>query len=547
MSSDIERPKILLVDDKPANLFALEKVLSRLDVELHKARSGSDALTLTLNHDFAVILLDVQMPGMDGYEVGELLRNEKNTKHIPIIFITAIDRDEYHEVKGYKTGAVDFIFKPVNEEILLSKVKVFVELHQAKMELVQTNKELEASVERANFMAKEAMKAEQAKSEFLANMSHEIRTPMNAVIGFSDLLAEEQLTGEQSNYVRLIRDSGHKLLQLLNDILDFSKVEAGKLNTEIIDCSLGQLLNSVELLMRPKTHEKALEFEIVEGQSLPAQIRTDPTRVHQCLINLVDNAVKFTTEGCVRINVSVQNDGDNAYIRFDVGDTGIGIAPEQQAGIFESFTQADGSTTRRFGGTGLGLTITRQLAELLGGELSLTSEPGKGSIFSLLIPAGLDVKSQPSLDRHSIAGYCGQDQETPEELEFSGRVLVAEDSPTNQTLIKLLLEKMGFDVALAEDGNQAVSKALSESFDMIFMDIQMPHMNGYEATKLLRDKGITTPIVALTANAMKGDDAKCINAGCDDYMSKPIDRRKLPGLVRKYLSPVTAVSSDQRS
>jgi CheY-like chemotaxis protein len=193
------------------------------------------------------------------------------------------------------------------------------------------------------------------------------------------------------------------------------------------------------------------------------------------------------------------------------------------------------------------LTITKQLAELLGGELSLTSELGKGSIFSLLIPAGLDVKSQPSLDRHSIAGYCGQEAETPEELEFSGRVLVAEDSPTNQTLIKLLLEKMGFEVAVAEDGNEAVSKALSESFDMIFMDIQMPHMNGYEATKVLRDKGIATPIVALTANAMKGDDAKCIDAGCDDYMSKPIDRRKLPLLVRKYLSPVAAVSSDQRS
>jgi len=547
MSSDIERPKILLVDDKASNLFVLEKVLNRLDVELYKAQSGSAALELTLNHAFAVVLLDVQMPGMDGYEVGELLRKEENTRNTPIIFVTAIDRDEYHEVKGYKTGAVDFIFKPLNEEILLSKVKVFVELHEAKMELIRTNEELKASVARANLMAKEALKAEQAKSEFLANMSHEIRTPMNAIIGFSDLLSEEQLTVEQNNYVGLIRDSSHKLLTLLNDILDFSKIEAGKLDTEIIDCSLGDLLNSVESLMRPKAEEKALEFEIVEAEFLPSQIHTDPVRVHQCLINLVDNAVKFTTQGCVGIHVSVENDGAGAYIRFDVADTGIGIACEQQAGIFESFTQADGSTTRKFGGSGLGLTITRQLAELLGGELSLSSEPGEGSVFSLLIPAGVDVESQPSLDRHSISGYCGRDAETAEDLEFSGRVLVAEDSPTNQTLMKLLLEKMGLEVSVAQDGNEAVSKALSELFDMIFMDIQMPHMNGYEATKVLRDKRISTPIVALTANAMKGDDKKCIDAGCDEYMSKPIDRRKLPGVVGKYLSPVTSINSDEGS
>ena len=294
MGNAIEHPKILIVDDKPANLFAMEKVLGRLDVELYKAQGGNEALQLTLDHHFALVLLDVQMPEMNGYEVAELLRNEENTRNIPIIFVTAIDRDEQHEARGYKTGAVDYIFKPLKEEILLSKVSIFIELHQARMELVQKNMELQTSAESAGLMAKEAIKAEHAKSEFLANMSHEIRTPMNAIIGFGDVLADEDLTDKQDEYVNLIRESSHKLLKLLNDILDFSKIEAGKLETETVDCSLAQLLNSIESLTRPKAVEKGLEFDIIEADELPARIRTDPVRLHQCLINLIDNAVKFT-------------------------------------------------------------------------------------------------------------------------------------------------------------------------------------------------------------------------------------------------------------
>jgi signal transduction histidine kinase/HPt (histidine-containing phosphotransfer) domain-containing protein len=527
--------KILMVDDKSANLFALEQILSKLDVKLYKAESGNKALELTLSNDFALVLLDVQMPVMNGYEVAEFMRSEERTSQIPIIFVTAIDRNDQFELKGYETGAVDFIFKPVNPQILLSKVKIFVELYQAKVELVRKNEQLEASMAVAHQMANAATAASQAKSQFLANMSHELRTPMNSIMGFSDMLIDEDLTKYQRENLSFIRGSAQSLLNLINDILDFSKIEAGQLDVEMIECSLDILLSSVESMMIPLAAERSLDFQVMRGDGLPAQIKSDPYRVRQCLINLVNNAIKFTDEGHVYVKVSLYEDKDECFIHFDVEDTGIGIPEDRQQAIFESFMQADGSTTRKYGGTGLGLTVTKQLTGLLGGELQLSSVPEEGSTFSLSVPVGMDINGQALLDQDHVVEQEGAETHGEKTPLFSGSVLVAEDVEGNQVLMKLMLSKLGVEVAIAEDGNQAVAMALSHSFDLIFMDMQMPNMNGYEATRVLKQRGYNIPIVALTANALKGDALKCTEAGCDSYLTKPIDRRDLPSILAKYL------------
>lgn len=413
------------------------------------------------------------------------------------------------------------------------------ELRQAKEHTEQINIQLTEATAEANRLAAQAESANMAKSEFLANMSHEIRTPLNAIIGFSDVLAGGDMTEEQTEWVETIRASGEHLLELIGDILDFSKIEAGKLDVDIIECSLGKLCARVESPMRSAAIGKGLKFGFTEDGVLPGRIRTDPARLSQCLANLLNNAVKFTEKGHVYVHVSLHRIDGEPCIRFDVEDTGIGIPPEKQEAIFESFTQADGCTTRRFGGSGLGLAITKRLAKLLGGTLSLTSEEGKGSVFSLTIPAGVDVTEQPSLGEHEFDEESRMERagaaEPDGEDKFSGRVLVAEDTVTNQKLVKLLLERMGLEVTTAADGAEAVEKALAESFDLIFMDIQMPNMNGYEAARALRREGLRTPIIALTANAMKADDKKCIEAGCDDYLSKPINTDSLLQTIRKHL------------
>ncbi len=374
-----------------------------------------------------------------------------------------------------------------------------------------------------------------AKSQFLANMSHEIRTPINAIIGFCGFLAEGNLADNQKEEVNIVSEAAGSLLKLINDILDFSKIEAGELATERVDFSLNKLLNSLKQMMKPRAAEKGIEFEITKDEDLPVMISSDPTRLNQCLINLTDNAIKFTPKGSVRINVTKEKVDGLTFIRFDVIDTGIGVPSDKQELIFESFRQVDGSTTRKYGGTGLGLSITRHLAGLLGGGLTITSEAGRGSTFSLVIPF-INCGGQEPLYEfgNGVTNCC---DEGFNGTAFSGRALVAEDAKTNQVFIKRLLEQFGFDVTVVDDGMAAVQYVLTRKFDIVFMDMQMPVMSGYDAAHKIRSHGIKMPIVALTANAMKGDDKKCLDAGCDYYISKPFTKRDLQIALNKHIQP----------
>jgi signal transduction histidine kinase/CheY-like chemotaxis protein/CHASE1-domain containing sensor protein/PAS domain-containing protein len=410
-------------------------------------------------------------------------------------------------------------------------------LQQSLADARELNHNLELTTELANDMTAQAELANAAKSEFLANMSHEIRTPLNAIIGFSDMFSDQGLTEEQKADIDMIRESGKGLLDIINDILDFSKIEAKQIDIEKTDCSMSGMLRLIDSIMQLKAEQKSIDFKIITGDSIPETIRTDPVRLRQCLLNLVGNAIKFTEKGHVYLRIFLEDAAGLPYIRFDVEDTGIGIPKDAQDLIFEPFKQADGSTTRKFGGTGLGLTITKQLTRLLEGEITVTSEVGKGSVFTLVIPAGLDVTGQPRLGLQNNIHHARHDKDKLDRLTYTGRCLVAEDSLVNQMVIKRMLMKARLEVTLVSNGRQAVEQVQNKMFDLVFMDMQMPEMNGYEAAAEIRKSGFKTPIVALTAHAIVGDDKKCFEAGCSDYLTKPIIREKLYKVFDRYLSP----------
>ena len=451
-----------------------------------------------------------------------------------------------HEAAAFREGQLRFEWMhqkldgtPLPTEVTLTRVSlsgkasILVVWH----DLTERNK-----IQETLRLAKETAElATRTKSEFLANMSHEIRTPMTAILGYADLLqGPARSDHERINYVQIIRRNGEQLLQILNDILDISKIESGKLEVEHIPCSPMKILSEVEALMRGRAIEKNISFGIEYRANVPGKIRSDPTRIRQILINLISNAIKFTATGEVKVKVSVENEGLAPRVRFDVVDTGIGLTAEQQTRLFLPFGQADSSTTRRFGGTGLGLAICHRLATMLGGEMSVTSESGRGSSFSFSLPyanqteIGIENASGPGLIESMEASLTVE--------RIGARILLAEDGEDNRRLVTIYLKNAGFVVDAVPDGRAAVNAIVkaantANAYDLILMDMQMPVLDGYGATRELRKLGYSAlPIVALTAHAMEGEKEKCLASGCDDYATKPLNPVALLETLRRRLN-----------
>ncbi len=421
------------------------------------------------------------------------------------------------------------------------------ELRSKQSMLESTNADLKVATEKAE-------QAARSKSEFLANMSHEIRTPMTGIMGFAELLRDNKLEeSEQQDAIHTIFRNGEHLLTIINDILDLSKIEAGKMTTELVPVRMLEVLSEIITLMRVRAQAKSVSLKMEVQTSLPGIILTDPTRLRQILLNLIGNAIKFTEQGQVLLEVRSTQPAQDA-IEFDVVDTGIGMTPEQAATLFQAFSQADASTARKFGGTGLGLIISQRLARMLGGNVWIVSSaPGEGTRFRLSLPLihSSQTAAPPSASRQLVKGLT--ESTVP---RLCGRVLLAEDGLDNRRLLTALLRKTGVDAATAENGAIAVqmieaAEVRGTPYDLILMDMQMPELDGYGATRALRARGYTAPIVALTAHATLGDREKCLEAGCTDFATKPLDRTRFYEILLKYLScaidPAAAATREVQS
>jgi signal transduction histidine kinase len=545
----------------------------------YQGREGLDCVRAAIERGepYSLAFVDMRMPpGWDGVQtIRELWKVDPD---LQVVICTAFSDYTWNQMLD-SLGRTDKLlilkkpFEPIEAQQvagaltqkrdLMSMARLRTEdleqlVQQRTLELYEAGERLNAQVleardyasalERTNEALKEANLAAEAatraKSEFLANMSHEIRTPMTAILGYAELLRDPQLgSRERLEHLETIRRNGAHLLDVINDILDLSKIEAGRMTLERVACSPCALLTEVASTMRVRAKQKQLVFEVVYKGPIPEHIQSDPTRLRQILLNLAGNAVKFTRQGGVRIEVQLVRAAQaDPLLEIAVVDTGIGMSPEQQAHLFHAFTQGDSSTTRRFGGTGLGLVISRRLALMLGGDIVVRSEAGQGSTFLLTLQtgslAGVNLLINPSEAIRIAAGDPQRPAADPAPLH--GRILLAEDGRDNQLLISFYLRKAGAEVVLADNGKVACELALrsrreGQPFDLVLMDMQMPVLDGYEAASELRGAGWEGPIVALTAHAMAGDRDKCIASGCNDYATKPVDREVLIELCRRLI------------
>jgi len=527
--------EILIIEDNSSDWELAQIELNGTDGEedrladLTWCQRFEDGLNKLNEKYYDLVLLDYSLPDSQGLSsLNRLLEIHPN---LPVILLTGLD-DEKLAVSAIHSGAQDYVVKGSSPNTLRRAVRYALERNEIHLELKRAERRAQA--------------ASEAKSAFLANMSHEIRTPLTAILGFADVAWADAKTNTQKSALQKIKRNGEHLLQVINDILDLSKIEAGKMSSKSSRISLFDLLDDIRAGFSLRAQEKGISFEITCDYPLPEILTTDPLHLKQILFNLVGNAIKFTTEGGVVLNVKYR--AEPSELILSVIDTGIGISDEAASKLFQAFSQGDVSTTRKFGGTGLGLMISKHLARTLGADITLSTAEGKGSTFRVVLPvdaslAGQLVYSQPE----AVSINTNDVSEVP---KLGGSILVADDMQDNRELLDYFLRSAGFEVTLACNGQEALDLAQDNRFDVILLDMQMPILDGYQCVRNLRELGCDTQVVAVTASALSPSVERCLEAGCNAYLSKPFKPSELYKVLKESLAAArrsSALNSSSQS
>ncbi len=529
--------KILLIEDDEDDYFILLDMIKSIPggyYHLDWANNLPDGLTMSKKNTYAVYLVDYRLGNHTGLDFLDGVRDH-NPK-VPLILLTGLN-DPETDMKAIEMGASDFLDKrDINPSLLNRSIRYAMERNHTELELRRKNSELQSlniEFSKAKEMAETATRT---KSQFLANMSHEIRTPLNGIIGSVRLLQDTEMSSFQKEFLHIVEVSGENLLEIINDILDFSKIEIGQIELDQIPFELKKVIEEILLLINLKANEKGLKIQSIIHPEVSQNFIGDPLRIKQILLNLLNNAVKFTPRGSVKLEIRNQYEPmpeGEVKLYFKISDTGIGISTENQQKLFREFSQADSGVTRQYGGTGLGLAICKRLAELMKGEIGVESEEGEGSAFWFTVRLNKCTKKDVALVAPPKPVKSGKPIKKL-------KILLAEDNLINQEVTRYTLIRYGHEVDVAANGRIVVDKYLEKPYDLIFMDINMPVMDGVEATHIIRQHEINKKIkkkiciIALTANAIKGEREKMIREGMDEYLSKPVKPEDLESMLSRF-------------